>query len=79
MIVTFCGHREVFLKEDVKLWLYEKVEQLIQTGANTFALGGYGEYDQMAASVVFEMKQKYPKIKSILVLPYSNKLIDTRL
>ena len=79
MIVTFCGHREVFLKEDVKLWLYEKVEQLIQTGANTFALGGYGEYDQMAASVVFEMKQKYPKIKSILVLPYANKLIDTRL
>ena len=79
MIVTFCGHREVFLKEDVKLWLYEKVEQLIQAGANTFALGGYGEYDQMAASVVFELKRKYPKIKSILVLPYANKLIDTRL
>ena len=79
MIVTFCGHREVLLKEDVRLWLYKKVEKLIQAGANTFALGGNGEYDQMAASVVFELKRKYPKIKSILVLPYANKLIDTRL
>lgn len=79
MIVTFCGHREINLKEDVRLWLYEKVEKLIQAGANTFALGGYGEYDQMAASVVWELKQKYPKIKSILVLPYANKLIDTNL
>ena len=79
MIVTFCGHREVLLKEDVRLWLYKKVEKLIQAGANTFALGGNGEYDQMAASVVFELKRKYPKIKSILVLPYANKLIDTSL
>lgn len=77
MIVTFCGHREVFLKEDIRLWLYEKVEKLIQAGANTFALGGYGEYDQIAASVVCELKQKYPRVKAILVLPYTNKSIDS--
>ena len=75
MVVTFCGHREVMPKEDVRLWLYKKVEKLIHSGVNTFALGGYGEFDLMAESVVWELKKKYPKIKMILVLPYQNNKI----
>lgn len=76
MVVTFCGHREVSNAEDVQEWLYEKIEKLIQSGANTFVMGGYGEFDFMAASVVCELKKKYLNVKSILVLPYRNIKFD---
>ena len=70
MIVTFCGHREVKEPEKVRKWLYETVEGLIMDGADCFYLGGYGQFDSMAASVVQELKQRYPHIRSVLVLPY---------
>jgi len=60
MIVTFAGHRDVLDSDAVRDWLYSKVEQLIERGANTFYLGGYGEFDSMAASVVNELKKKIP-------------------
>ena len=76
MVVTFCGHRKASNAWDVQEWLYEKNEKLIQSGANTFVMGGYGEFDFMAASTVWILKKKYPNVKSILVLPYQNKKFD---
>ncbi len=70
MIVTFAGHRDVLDSDAVRNWLCSKIEQLIERGADIFHLGGYGEFDSMAASVVNKMKEKYPYIKSILVTPY---------
>ena len=40
MIVTFCGHRDVFQSDDVRAWLVDCVEKLIQEGATDFYLGG---------------------------------------
>ena len=76
MIVTFCGHREVREPEKVRKWLYETVEGLIREGADCFYLGGYGQFDSMAAGVVREMKPKYPHIHSVLVLPYLDREFD---
>lgn len=76
MIVTFCGHREVQEAEKVRKWLCETVEGLIQEGADCFYLGGYGQFDSMAADVVWETKQKYPHIRSVLVLPYLDREYD---
>ena len=76
MIVTFCGHREVQEPEKVRKWLYETVEGLIMEGADCFFLGGYGQFDTMAADVVRELKQRYPKIRSVLVLPYLDREYD---
>ncbi len=70
MIVTFAGHGDIVYSDEVRGWLYSKVEQLIERGAGTFYLGGYGNFDSMAASVVNELKEKYPSIESILVTPY---------
>ena len=70
MIVTFCGHREVQEPEKVRKWLYETGEGLILEGADCFYLGGYGQFDTMVADVIRELKQKYPRIRSALVLPY---------
>ena len=76
MIVTFCGHREVQESEKVRKWLYETVEGLILEGADCFYLGGYGQFDSMAAGVVRGLKMKYQQIRCILVLPYLDKKYD---
>jgi uncharacterized phage-like protein YoqJ len=76
MIVTFCGHREVHEPEKVKGWLEEVVDRLIHEGADTFYLGGYGQFDALAAAVVREKKERYPQIRSVLVLPYLDRNYD---
>ena len=77
MNVTFCGHSDVSQRGNVRQWLYEAVEGLItQETADTFLLGGYGGFDRMASFVVWELKKKYPHVKSILVLPYLQKRIN---
>ena len=76
MVVTFCGHREVNEPEKVRKWLHETIEGLILEGANCFYLGGYGQFDAMAADVVRELKGKYPIIRSVLVLPYLDRNYD---
>lgn len=77
MKITFCGHSEVADMEIVRCWLSNVIQGLIEEGGNVFYLGGYGAFDCMAASVLYEKKKYYPYIKLILVLPYVNKTIDT--
>ena len=50
---------------------------MIIQGARDFLLGGYGQFDACAASIVWEMKKKYPAIQSTLVLPYLDRKADT--
>ena len=76
MTVTFCGHGEFYGKEAVVRWLRETVEDLIRRGADDFLLGGYGGFDACAASVVWDLKKKYPAIRSTLVLPYLDRAVD---
>ena len=77
MIVTFCGHAEIENDKDMKQWLNTVLDRLIQKGANTFYLGGYGKFDTLSASVLQKKKDQYPQIRLILVLPYLNFNIDT--
>lgn len=76
--VTFCGHAEVANPDAVRSWLTATVERLIRQDMRTFYLGGYGAFDRMAASVVWELKRSYPQIVSVLVLPYLDREMDTR-
>jgi len=77
MKVTFCGHSDVSQRDNVRQWLCETVERLItQEGADMFLLGGYGGFDRMASAVVWDLKKKYPQIRSVLVLPYLDRKMD---
>ena len=76
MIVTFCGHRDVFDPEAVGAWLIETVEELIREGADCFYLGGYGQFDALAAAAVRKQKERYLEIRSVLVLPYLDRSFD---
>ena len=72
MIVTFCGHREIAQTTEVEEWLQTVIHGLIEQGATTFYLGGYGAFDGLAASVLRKEKKNHPWIELILVLAYLN-------
>lgn len=78
MTVAFCGHGDAIETFGLKEQLYRAVELEIQNGADAFYLGGYGQFDYMAARVVWDLKKQYPHIKSILVLAYLNREVDMR-
>ncbi len=70
MSVTFCGHAQVNDIIKVRNRLFRITKNLIEDGERTFYLGGYGEFDRLAAAVLSEHKENYPEIERILVLPY---------
>ena len=72
MIVTFCGHAQISQSEKIEKWLYAVTQKLIEQGATTFYLGGYGAFDFLAASVLRAQKKRYPQIELVLVLAYLN-------
>ena len=76
MTVTFCGHRHCPDSPELRSWLVSCVEALIAEGADTFYLGGYGDFDRLAASVVWKLKDKYPQIESVLVRAYLGREVD---
>lgn len=77
MTVTFCGHAQISQSEKIEKWLYDVTQKLIEQGATTFYLGGYGAFDSLAASVLREQKKWHPQIELILVLAYLNTGRDT--
>lgn len=72
MNVTFCGHAQIWQSEEIEKWLFHVTQSLIEQGATTFYLGGYGAFDSLAASVLREQKKRYRNIELILVLAYLN-------
>lgn len=79
MIVTFCGHGDETYSDEIRKKINDTIEELILQGADEFLLGGYGKFDQMAATAVKAQKKKYPHIKSVLVVPYINRSFDKEL
>lgn len=79
MLVTFCGHSQVANSGAVEAALKSVIADLIAEGANEFYLGGYGEFDLMAAHAVREAKVAHPEIISMLVIPYMDREYDPAL
>ena len=65
MTVTFCGHAQISQSEKIEKWLYDVTQKLIEQGATTFYLGGYGAFDSLAASVLRMQKKQHPQIELI--------------
>ena len=47
---NFCGHSQITKADNIANWLRNVTQDLIEQGATTFYLGGYGEFDSLAAS-----------------------------
>ena len=77
MTVTFCGHSKLYNQSgEFSKWLDLILPSLIEGGADTFYLGGYGDFDSLAAAAVRRQKATYPHIEAVLVLAYLNREVD---
>lgn len=75
--VVFIGHSDCPLTAEQ---IIPYVEREILSGARFFLNGGQGAFDRAAARAVLLLKQRYPEIKNILVIPYHNfKIFDEML
>lgn len=76
MVQTCCftGHRVIPSgeKETIRSLLETAIEKAIQDGYRFFKTGGALGFDTLAAQTVLELKQQYPHIRLILVLPCIN-------
>ena len=65
----FIGHADA--SEEVFAQLTQTVERLIvKENVGYFYVGGYGNFDRLAAMTVKRLKRSYPFILLMLVLPY---------
>ena len=77
MRVTFCGHSQLYGDPEIENRLKNEIEELILKGADEFFLGGYGQFDNLCAKCLKTLKEIYPHIKSVLVIPYLEKSYPT--
>lgn len=71
--VCFTGHRLLKENQDVLFsTVYDTVELLIRDGYLYFCTGGARGFDALAAEVVLALKEQYPHIQLILILPFQN-------
>ena len=65
----FIGHREA--SSELLPMIRQIVEKHISEYKVTeFIVGGYGNYDHLAAKAVISLKQQYPQITLSLLIPY---------
>lgn len=79
MIITFCGHSKLSEHNKIEVLLTRELRTLLEHGNHKFYLGGYGDFDLLAAKVLYELKQEYPETESILILPYLDRKVDASL
>lgn len=79
MTVTFIGHGKLNIDVGLKNRIETEIEKSINNGADTFYLGGYGDFDFTCAHIVKEVQKAYPEIKSYLITPYLNPVMQKKL
>ncbi len=68
-VCAFFGHREI--PAGLETALYEQIRNVItEQGITSFWVGGYGQFDSLAAHTVHKLKQEFPEIELLLVLAY---------
>ncbi len=79
MIITFCGHSKLIEQNTIRAHLTRELRTLLEHGNHKFYLGGYGDFDLLAAKALYELKQEYLETESILILPYLDRKVDASL
>jgi len=67
----FTGHRDIPANEydNIQYRLEAELIQLVQQGVTRFCAGGARGFDMMAAMAVLELRELFPDVKLILILP----------
>ena len=64
----FIGNRDCYQVKEAEI--EKAIIEAIDNGIEIFLNGGQGYFDKACAVAVYRLKQRYPHIKSILVIPY---------
>lgn len=71
MVVAFIGHSQLVFTDKLYKILNDKlIKILIENKSVEFYLGDYGEFDSVCLSILRNLKNKYPNVKTIFVTPY---------
>jgi len=71
--VCFTGHREIGGNTvAIEAKVIEVAEELILQGYQCFCAGGARGFDALASRVILRLKEKYPFVRLMLVLPFLN-------
>ncbi len=67
----FTGHRDLPMagRKELAIKLEKTIISLIERGVQFYGAGGARGFDALAAQTVLDLKNRYPYIKLILVLP----------
>lgn len=68
-VACFSGQRKIPQDQSLKKRLRSTVIELIGKGVIFFGAGGATGFDMLAEETVLELREEYPQIKLILVLP----------
>ena len=67
---VFFGHRAYPYEKERELIENSIVDLVENYGVGQFYSGGRGDFDNLCAQLVYELKKKYPHIKNTLFLSY---------
>lgn len=67
-IAVFIGHRDCF--EVTEETVTPIIEKVFSEGVVDFINGGMGHFDMVCAHAVHNLKEKYPQIRSYIMIPY---------
>jgi len=70
MIITFCGHSQLFNSDDLDNKILEIIKKETNDKPVTFYLGGYGNFDAIAHQSAKDYKKEHPESEIIFVTPY---------
>ena len=71
MIITFIGHRFIHDSALISKKLEEHILSIISPTDNVyFYCGGYGQFDNLCASVCISIKKKHKNCQTVLITPY---------
>jgi len=73
LTVCFTGHREIIGDAAaIETRVSQVAEGLILQGYQNFCAGGARGFDALASKVILRLKEKYPSVRLVLVLPFLN-------
>ena len=71
LIITFCGHGNINIDQSVADKIKESLIEKIRQYPNAkFYLGGYGDFDSLAFSILRKLKKDFPNIELVFISPY---------
>ncbi len=75
----FAGHSQISEDNDIiKNQIKETLRSIAQTADIVYCyVGNYGDFDNIVAKAVHELKEEYNKFRAYLVIPYLSRVNDT--